>query len=75
MRFVEANPLPQICQECEAEKRELDCSSCEYAGYRFLTSELDELTAKKKLLLRRLSRDQERVREIEVRIAEIEKRS
>ena len=71
MEWIEANPLPQVCQECEAEQREGDCGSCEYGGLRFYLSEEDELKVSRKGLLRRIERDQAKVKEIEAKLDEL----
>lgn len=71
MELIEANPLPLICQECEAEQREWDCGSCEYGGLRFYISEAEVLKLSRKCLLRRISRDQARVKEIEAKLREL----
>lgn len=71
MVLTEANPLPEVCQKCEAEKWERDCGSCEYGGLRFTISEVDSLRASRKALLRRMERDGERVIEIERKLQEL----
>lgn len=72
LEFIEANPLPQVCQECEAEQREWDCGSCEYGGLRFYLPEAEELKLSRKGLLRRIERDQAKVKEIEAKLDELE---
>ena len=71
MEWIEANPLPQVCRDCEADGKEIDCGSCEYGGLRFYLSEADELKTTRKGLLRRIERDNARVKEIEARLKEL----
>ena len=68
MEFIEASPLPQVCQECEAEQREWDCGSCEYGGLRFYLPEAEELKLTRKGLLHRIEKDQAKVKEIEAQL-------
>ena len=71
MKLMEANPLPQICQECEASQKDLDCGSCENGGLRFYFSEANELKTTRKLLLRRIAKDTAKVKEIEAKLAKL----
>lgn len=71
MELIEANPLPQVCQKCEAKKWKRDCGSCEYGGLRFTISEADSLRASRKGLLRRIERDRAKVKEIEAKLQEL----
>ncbi len=43
MQFIEADPLPKVCQECEERKELLDrgegewcCDECDYLAERFI---------------------------------------
>ncbi len=43
MQFIEANPLPKVCQECQDRKECLSrgegewcCDECDYLGERFI---------------------------------------
>ena len=35
MEWIETNPLPMVCQECQQQEEIDDCGSCEYAGERW----------------------------------------
>ena len=83
MEWIEANPLPAVCQKCEydykrdqeaeeAEKLRMeeqgfcyDCSSCDHGGERFYLSRKDELTIKRKGLVKAIERLERQISEID----------
>lgn len=68
MEWIEANPLPQRCQEC----REEDCYNCDYAGERWYLSKADELRSRKQMMLRAIERYQRKIAEIDKELEVIE---
>ena len=68
MEWLEADPLPVECETCKE-----DCRSCDIAGKRWYLSELDELKLRKKGLERVVVRMQRQIKEIEEKIALLER--
>lgn len=68
MEWIEANPLPQRCQECHEE----DCYNCDYAGERWYLSKADELRTRKQMMLRAIERYQRKIAEIDKELEVIE---
>ena len=68
MEWIEANPLPQRCQECHEE----DCYNCDYAGERWYLSKADELRSRKQMMLRAIERYQRKIAEIDKELEVIE---
>ena len=68
MEWIEANPLPIECQECQ----EQDCLDCDTAGKRWYLSEEDELRVRRKGLEKAVERLQRQIEEIDERLAEIQ---
>ncbi len=66
MEWLEANPLPKVCQDC----KEDDCYNCDYAGERWYLSEVDELKLRRKGLLKAIERQQRQVAAIEKELKE-----
>lgn len=67
MEWIEANPLPQRCQECQE-----DCYNCDYAGERWYLSKADELRSRKQMMLRAIERYQRKIAEIDKELEVIE---
>ena len=83
MEWIEANPLPVVCQKCEedfkiyqnadeAQKLQMeeqgfcfDCGSCDHGGERYYLSRKDELTIKRKGLVKAIERLERQIREID----------
>lgn len=61
MEWIEADPLPVECQDCQEE----DCYNCNTAGKRWYLSQEDELTLRRKGLIRSIERLQRQVQEID----------
>ncbi len=59
MELIEANPLPQVCQECTQE----DCYNCDYAGLRWYLSEESAHDIRQKMLGKAIARLQKRIKE------------
>jgi hypothetical protein len=64
LEFIEVSPLPEYCIGCKEE----DCYNCDYAGYRWVLSPLQELELKKKLREQTNRRQQRDVDEIDRKI-------
>lgn len=60
MEWLEANPLPEMCQGCQE-----DCGNCDHALSRWYLSEEDELRLKRKGLIKAIERLQRQVDEID----------
>lgn len=83
MELIEANPLPEVCQKCEADFKRyqeadeaeklrmeeqgffFDCGSCDHGGERFYLSRKDELTVRRKGLVKAIERLERQIREID----------
>ena len=61
MEYIEANPLPIECQECQDE----DCGECDVAGMRWYLSRADELRVKRKGLLKAIERIERQIKKID----------
>lgn len=68
MEWLEKNPLPSECQECQEE----DCYNCDNAGKRWYLSEEDELRVRRKGLVKAVERLQRQIAEIDEKLAEIQ---
>ena len=60
MEWIEADPLPAVCQNCQEE----ECYNCDYAGERWTLSQADELRVRRKGLLKAIERLQRQVKAI-----------
>lgn len=83
MEWIEANPLPEVCQKGEADFKRyqeadeaeklrmeeqgffFDCGSCDHGGERFYLSRKDELTVRRKGLVKAIERLERQIREID----------
>ncbi len=61
MEWIEANPLPEMCQSCS----EGDCYNCDYAGSRWCLSREDTLRLRQKALQKAIDRLQEQLKIVE----------
>ena len=68
MEWIEANPLPAVCQNCQED----DCYNCDYAGERWTLSKADELRVRRKGLLKAIERLQREIAEIDRELAATE---
>ena len=64
MEWIEANPLPAVCQNCQEE----ECYNCDYAGERWTLSKADELRVRRKGLLKAIERLQRHVKAIDAEL-------
>ena len=71
MEWIEANPLPPACIECEARGEDEDCGSCEHGGERFYLSREDELYLLRKGKIKAIQRLQRELQAIDDEIAAI----
>lgn len=70
LELIEKDPLPQICQECEA-AGEADCGSCDNAGDRWILPREEELWLKRKLKIKAIQRLERELSNIDTELAEI----
>ena len=70
LELIEKDPLPQICQECEAAGG-ADCGSCDTAGDRWSLPREEELWLKRKLKIKAIQRLQSELSMIDTELAEI----
>lgn len=68
MEWIEANPLPAVCQNCQEE----ECYNCDYAGERWTLSQADELRVRRKGLLKAIERLQRQVKAIDAELEGLE---
>lgn len=68
MEWIEANPLPPACQNCQEE----ECYNCDYAGERWTLSKADELRVRRKGLLKAIERLQRQVKAIDAELEVLE---
>ena len=71
MEWIEANPLPPACQECEARGECEDCMACEHGGERFYLSREDDLWLKRKAKIKAIQRLQRDLQVIDEELAAI----
>ena len=68
MEWIEANPLPAVCQNCQEE----ECYNCDYAGERWTLSKADELRVRRNGLLKAIERLQRQVKAIDAELEVLE---
>ena len=68
MEWIEANPLPAVCQNYQEE----ECYNCDYAGERWTLSQADELRVRRKGLLKAIERLQRQVKAIDAELEVLE---
>ena len=68
MEWIEADPLPAVCQNCQEE----ECYNCDYAGERWTLSQADELRVRRKGLLKAIERLQRQVKAIDTELEVLE---
>lgn len=68
MEWIEANPLPAVCVNCQEE----ECYNCDYAGERWTLSQADELRVRRKGLLKAIDRLQRQVKAIDEELQALE---
>lgn len=68
MEWIQANPLPAVCQNCQEE----ECYNCDYAGERWTLSQADELRVRRKGLLKAIDRLQRQVMAIDEELKALE---
>ncbi len=68
MKWIEADPLPAECQNCQEE----ECYNCDYAGKRWYLPREEELQIKRKGLMRAIARLQQQVKDIDNELLQIE---
>ncbi len=61
MEWIEAEPLPEICADCQWD----ECYNCDHAGERWQLSEVDNLMVTRTLLIKQIGRLQQKVNAIE----------
>ena len=68
MEWIEKNPLPPECVNCQEE----ECYNCDYAGKRWTLSQADELRVRRKGLLKAIDRLQRQVEAIDAELEVLE---
>ena len=68
MKWIEADPLPAVCQNCQEE----EYYNCDYAGERWTLSQADELRVRRKGLLKAIERLQRQVKAIDAELEVLE---
>ena len=68
MEWIEADPLPAECVNCQEE----ECYNCDYAGERWTLSKADELRVRRKGLLKAIERLQRQVKAIDAELEVLE---
>ena len=68
MEWIEADPLPAVCQNCQEE----ECYNCDYTGERWTLSQADELRVRRKGLLKAIERLQRQVKAIDAELEVLE---
>ena len=68
MEWIEADPLPTDCQDCQEE----DCYNYDHAGERWTLSQADELRIKRKGLMKAIERLQRQVKAIDAELEGLE---
>ena len=61
MQWREMSALPSACQGC----REKECYNCEYAGQRWQLERSEELSIRRKMLVKAIERLQKQVKAID----------
>lgn len=68
MEWIEADPLPPECVNCQEE----ESYNCDYAGKRWTLSQADELRVRRKGLLKAIDRLQRQVEAIDAELEVLE---
>ena len=68
MEWIEKNPLPPACQDCQEE----DCYNSDHAGERWTLSQADELRVRRKGLWKAHERLQRQVKAIDAELEVLE---
>ena len=64
MEWIEADPLPKACMDCQEE----DCYNCDTAGERWQLSRNDELKLRRKQLVKAINRLQRKIDAIDTEL-------
>jgi len=64
MEWLEADPIPAVCQYCE----ELDCYNCDAAGERWCLPRAGELRLRRQSLVKAIERFQRRLEAIDMEL-------
>ena len=64
MRWVQKNPIPEICENCVQE----DCYNCDMAGERWMLSGEDALRTRRKMMVRAIVRVERKIAEIDAQL-------
>lgn len=70
MEWIEADPLPEVCQKCQEE----DCWECDHAGKRWYLPEADKLELRRKGLMKAVERLQRQITELDQQIIKARKK-
>lgn len=64
MEWIEADPIPEACVNCQEE----DCYNCDTAGERWQLSRVDELKLRRKQLVKAIERLQREIHAIDMEL-------
>ena len=68
MEWIEANPLPAVCQNCQEE----ECYNCDFAGERWTLSQADELRIRRKGIIKAIDRLKRQLEAIDAELEVLE---
>lgn len=68
MEWIEANPLLEVCRNCQEE----DCYNCDYAGERWTLSQADELRIRRKDIVKAIDRLKRQLEAIDAELEVLE---
>jgi len=68
MKWIEADPLPAVCQTCGG----VDCYHCDHAGQRWYLPQKEELQLRRKGVLHGIARLQRQLESIDRELALLE---
>ena len=69
MMWIERNPIPEVCENCQQQ----DCYNCDTAGERWYLSQEDELRVVRKGLIKMVARLKKRIEEIDRELDDLTK--
>lgn len=68
MEWIEANPLPEACRNCQEE----DCYNCDTAGERWTLPQAEELRIRRKGIVRAIERLERQLKAIDTELEVLE---
>ena len=68
MEWIAANPLPEVCRNCQEEV----CYNCDFAGERWTLSQADELRIRRKGIIKAIDRLKRQLEAIDAELEVLE---